>query len=149
DRDAGKKVCLDEDSLSRIARFCTPPRGSCFAERPHMAARNRLVSLATLTISGSATRGIAAVALFAAVQAADGILTLAEVGRFGPSADSDPLMALWRMMLGADPTLSIAKIAAVLLGVVLHGVRWHGTLALLTIFYVFVAVLPWASLVLM
>src|SRR5262245_58132307 len=105
-----------------------------------MAARNRLVSLATLTISGSATRGIAAVALFAAVQAADGILTLAGVARFGPSVESNPLIALSMMMLGAGPTLSIAKVAAVLLGVVLHGVRWHGTLALLTIFHVFVAV---------
>ena len=62
--------------------------------------------------------------------------------------ESNPLIALSMMIVGAGPTLSIAKVVAVALGTVLHGVRWHGTLALLTIFYVFVAVLPWAWLVL-
>jgi len=114
-----------------------------------VSARHRFASLATLTLPGSATRGIAAVALFAAVQAADGVLTLAGVARFGVSVESNPLIALSMMTLGAGPTLSIAKALAVVLGTVLHGVRWHGTLALLTIFYVFVAVLPWAWLVLM
>ena len=114
-----------------------------------MAARRYLVSLITLTLPGSATRGIAAVALFAAVQAADGILTLAGVARFGMSVESNPLIALSMMIFGAAPTLSFAKLGAVVLATVLHGVRWHLALALLTIFYVFVAVLPWASLVLM
>lgn len=125
------------------------PRGACFAKGPRVTARRQLVSLATLTLPRSATRGIAAVALFAAVQAADGILTLAGVARFGLSVESNPLIAFSMTMFGAGATLSIAKVWAVLMGTVLHGARWHGTLALLTIFYVFVALLPWACLVLM
>src|SRR4029077_2545313 len=103
----------------------------------------------TLRLPGSATRGIAAVALFAAVQAADGILTLAGIARFGPSVESNPLLGIYMMLLGAGPALSLAKVAAVALATLLHGARWHGTLALLTIFYVFGAVLPWTWLMLM
>jgi len=113
-----------------------------------MSARHRFVSFITLTLPGSATRGIAAVALFAAVQLADGILTLAGVARFGPSIESNPLLALYMMMFGAGTTLSITKAIAVALGALLHGVRWHGTLVLLTVLYVFAAVIPWTWLVL-
>jgi hypothetical protein len=114
-----------------------------------MSARHPLLSLVAIRLPGSATRGIAAVALFAAVQAADAILTLEGIARFGPSVESNPLLALYMMMLGAGPALSIAKVVAVALGMLLHGARWHGTLALLTVFYVFGALLPWTWLVLM
>jgi hypothetical protein len=113
-----------------------------------MSARHRALSLATLTLPGSATRGIAAVALFAAVQVADGMLTFAGVARFGLAVESNPILSLSMMALGAGPTLSIAKVVAVLLATVLHSARWHLALALLTVFYVFVAVLPWTSLLL-
>jgi len=69
----------------------------------HLAAR----SLATLTLPGSATRGISAVALFAAVQLADGILTLAGVARFGPAMESNPLLSLSMVTLGAGTALSM------------------------------------------
>jgi hypothetical protein len=108
----------------------------------HLAAR----SLATLTLPGSATRGIATVALFAAVQLADGILTLAGVARFGPGMESNPLLSISMMTLGAGAALSIAKLMAVALATVLHGARSHLALALLTVFYVFAAVLPWTWL---
>lgn len=103
-------------------------------------------SLAMTTLPGTTTRGIAAVALFTAVQAADGILTLAGVARFGPAIESNPLIAASIAALGAGATLSIAKVIAVLLATMLHGFRCHLVLALLTVFYVFVAVLPWTSL---
>jgi len=108
----------------------------------HLAAR----SLATLTLPGSATRGISAVALFAAVQLADGILTLAGVARFGPGMESNPILSVSMMTLGPGATLSIAKLVAVALATVLHGARSHLALALLTVFYVFAAVLPWTWL---
>ena len=43
-------------------------------------------------------------------------------------------------------TLSIAKTFAVAMAMRLHGAGCHLTLALLTVFYVFVAMLPWASM---
>jgi Flp pilus assembly protein TadD len=100
-------------------------------------------SLATLTLPRSATRGISAVALFAAVQVADGIQTLAGVARFGPEMESNPILSLSMMTLGAGAALVIAKLAAVALATFLHFAHSHLTLALLTVFYVFAAVLPW------
>jgi len=111
-----------------------------------MLARFQAHSLATLTLPGSATRGISAVALFAAVQMADGILTFAGVARFGPAVESNPILSLSIMAVGAGTALSIAKLAAIMLATVLHGTRSHLLLALLTVFYVFVAVLPWMCL---
>jgi hypothetical protein len=99
-------------------------------------------------LPGSATRGIAAVALFTAVQVADGVLTVEGVARFGLAMESNPLIALSIAALGAGTTLSIAKMIAVAGAMGLHGSRCHLTLALITVFYVFVAVLPWTSLLL-
>src|ERR1700737_486073 len=94
-------------------------------------------SPATTRLPGSTTRAIAALALFTAVQVADGILTVAGVGRFGPAVESNPLLALSIAAVGAATTLSIAKTIAVLLATLLHCCRCHLALALLTIFYVF------------
>jgi hypothetical protein len=103
-------------------------------------------SLATITLPGSETRGFSALALFAAVQLADGALTLAGVARFGPAAESNPILSVSMVTLGAGAALSIAKLLAILLATVLHAARLHTALALLTIFYVFAAVLPWTWL---
>jgi hypothetical protein len=91
---------------------------------------------------------MAAVALFVAVQIADGVLTFAGIARFGPAVESNPLLALSIASLGAGATLSIAKSLAVVFGLILHRVGCHLALALLTVLYVFAAVLPWTSLVL-
>ena len=114
-----------------------------------MSAPPYVRTFATLTLPGSATRGLAAVALFAAVQVADGALTLAGVARFGPAVESNPLLAMSIAALGAGASLSVAKTTAILLATLLHGARCHLALALLTILYVFAAVLPWTSLLLM
>jgi len=114
-----------------------------------MSPLRRARSLTTLTLPGSATRGIAAVALFAAVQVADGVLTVAGVARFGPTVESNPILAQSIDAIGAATTLTIAKTFAVVMGTILHGTRWHLALALLTIFYVFAAVIPWTWLLLM
>lgn len=102
-----------------------------------------------LPLPGSTTRGIATVALFAAVQVADGVLTLAGVARFGPTVESNPILAQSIVAIGPATTLAIAKAIAVLLGTILHATRWHLALVLLTLFYVFAAVIPWTSLLLM
>jgi len=97
------------------------------------------------SLPGSTRRGLIAVALFTAVQIADGILTVAGVARFGPGMESNPLLAASIAAVGAAATLSIAKAVAVVLGTVLHRHRCHCTLALLTVFYAVVAVLPWTA----
>jgi hypothetical protein len=111
-----------------------------------VSARHYARVLATTTLPGSTTRGIAAVALFTAVQFADGVLTMAGVARFGLTVESNPLLSFGMTAVGAGMTLSIAKAIAVLLATMLHGLRCHLVLVLLTIFYVFAALLPWASL---
>ena len=110
------------------------------------SARVTARALALATLPGSTTRGIAAVALFAAVQFADAILTAEGVARFGLGMESNPVIALSIGAVGAGTTLSIAKMIAVAGAVGLHSLRCHLVLALLTVFYVFVAVLPWTSL---
>ena len=114
--------------------------------RDFVWARAIAGSLARTTLPGSATRGIAAVALFTAVQLADGILTAEGVARFGLDFESNPVIAMLIAALGAGFTLSIAKTFAVAMAMRLHGEGCHLTLALLTVFYVFVAVIPWASM---
>jgi hypothetical protein len=98
-----------------------------------------------MPLPGSTTRGIAAVALFTAVQLADGILTAEGVARFGLGMESNPVIALSIAAIGAGTTLSIAKLAAIAAAMGLHGLRCHLALAIFTVFYVFVAVLPWMS----
>jgi hypothetical protein len=115
--------------------------GRSFFKSAHEIVR----SLAMTTLPGSATRGIAAVALFTAVQLADAILTAEGVARFGLGFESNPLIALLITAVGVGTTLSIAKIIAVAGAMRLHGRGCHLALALFTVFYVFAAVLPWAS----
>jgi len=114
-----------------------------------MSAPPCVRTFATLTLPGSATRGLAAVALFAAVQVADGVLTLAGVARFGPAVESNPLLAMAIAALGAGASLSLAKTMAILLATLLHGARCHLALALLTVLYVFAALVPWMALLVM
>ena len=111
-------------------------------------ARRIARSLAKAKLPGSRTRGIAAVALFSAVQLADAILTAEGVARFGLGMESNPVIAMAIGAVGAGATMSIAKLIAVAGAMGLHGLRCYHTLALLTVFYVFVAVLPWTSLLL-
>lgn len=99
----------------------------------------------TAALRDTRPRGAAMFAAFLVVQIADGVLTFSGVARFGLAMESNPLLATAIATLGAAATLSIAKTIAVLLAVVLHGWRCHATLALLTLFYAVVAVLPWAA----
>jgi len=98
-------------------------------------------------LPGSTTRAIALLALFVAVQFADGVMTYVGITRFGPSAEGNPLLAFLMSTYGAAPVLIDSKIAAVACGVVLFSRTWHRTLAGLTIAYVFGALAPWAWMI--
>ena len=98
------------------------------------------------TLPNSKTRAIWALALFAAVQVADGVLTSLGVARFGIAVEANPLLVRSMIAFGSGSVLLAAKSIAILGGSVLHAYSYHLLLAVLTVSYVFATVLPWALL---
>ena len=90
--------------------------------------------------------GDIAVITFMVVQALDGVLTYLGVHVWGPSIEANPLISSAVSFAGVGAGVAIAKIFAVGLGMILHLRRVHGVVALLTAFYVAVAIVPWAML---
>jgi hypothetical protein len=96
------------------------------------------------TLPGSTTPAITPVALFVVVQVADAFLTVAGVGRFGMSMEGNPVLLRSMMLLGPGATLLGAKFVALMCGAVLYRCERHLVLAVLTIVYVFGAIVPWS-----
>jgi hypothetical protein len=90
--------------------------------------------------------GDIAVVTFMVVQALDGILTYLGVHIWGPSVEANPLISSAVSFAGVATGVAMAKLFAVGLGMVLHLRRVHGVVALLTAFYLAVAIVPWAML---
>ena len=90
--------------------------------------------------------GDIAVVTFMVVQALDGILTYLGVHIWGPSVEANPLISSAVSFAGVGIGVAMAKLFAVGLGMVLHLRRVHGVVALLTAFYLAVAIVPWAML---
>jgi len=100
--------------------------------------------LLAMRLPGSRTRAVAVLALFAAVQLADGVMTYVALARYGPAAEGNPLLAFFMAECGAGSTLVASKLMALACGVVLFVWMRHRTLAALTVGYVFAALAPWA-----
>jgi hypothetical protein len=100
----------------------------------------------TKPLPGSRTTALWALALFAAVQVADGVLTAAGVARYGSSAEANPLLVHSIELFGPGTALAGAKAIAIAGGSVLHVYSYHLVLALLTVGYVFATLIPWAFL---
>jgi hypothetical protein len=98
----------------------------------------------TAPLPNSRTRSVSLLALFAAVQLADGVMTFAAVERFGPSVEGNPLLFFYFNMFGVGLTLIGAKSIAIVLATALHVRGQHLTLAILTVMYVLAAIQPWA-----
>jgi hypothetical protein len=90
--------------------------------------------------------GDIAVVTFMVVQALDGVLTYLGVHIWGPSVEANPLISSAVSYAGVGTGVAAAKLFAVGLGMVLHLRRVHGVVALLTAFYLAVAIVPWALL---
>jgi hypothetical protein len=84
--------------------------------------------------------------VFVLVQALDGGLTYAGVRIWGPGIEANPLISSAIMSAGPGMGLASAKLMAVGFGMVLHLHQTHVAVALLTVFYLVVAILPWTAL---
>lgn len=85
-------------------------------------------------------------AIFVALQIADGVLTYAAVERFGTEAEGNPILATWIMLTGAAPALLGAKALACACGAVLYAAGVHGVLNGLSALYLVAAVGPWVHI---
>ena len=94
-------------------------------------------------LPGSNTRALWTLALFAAIQLADGVLTAAGIARFGLHIEGNPLIDLAARSVGVGSALVAAKLLALGGATVLYLQARHLTLALLTVGYVAGAILPW------
>ena len=82
-------------------------------------------------------------ALFAAIQLADGALTAAGIAQYGTRAEGNPLIQILAEGTGVGVALVFSKALAVSCATVLHLNARHLTLALLTLAYVLGAIVPW------
>jgi Domain of unknown function (DUF5658) len=80
--------------------------------------------------------------LFLVSQLLDGAFTYLGLSAFGLS-EGNPLIALTLRHAGVGPGLTVAKLLAVAFSILLHLLGLHRTLAVLTLLYLSLAVLPW------
>jgi hypothetical protein len=105
------------------------------------------MNLSTATETSPNSRfGDIAVITFMVVQALDGVLTYLGVHIWGPAVEANPLISSAVSFAGVGTGVAMAKLFAVGLGMILHLRRVHGVVALLTAFYLAVAIVPWAML---
>jgi hypothetical protein len=81
--------------------------------------------------------------MFLLAQCFDGVFTYVGVTTFGISIEANPLLVALMAALGQGPALTAAKVLAGALGICLHLREVHGAIALLTVFYLAAAILPW------
>ena len=85
------------------------------------------------------------VVLFLIAQLLDGIFTYLGVAAFGLS-EGNPIIAYYMTHHGVGPSVTVAKSLAIICSMILHLLGMHRTLAVLTLLYLSMAVLPWTYL---
>src|SRR5690349_10924145 len=83
---------------------------------------------------------------FFVVQFLDGGLTYLGVSIWGPQIEANPILGSAMAYVGPAAGLALAKFVAISFGIVLHLHRVHTLVALLTVFYVAAAIVPWTAL---
>lgn len=96
--------------------------------------------------TGNSRFGDVVIVLFLLAQAFDGILTYVGVTTFGVGIEANPMISALMLRFGEGTALLGTKITAAVLGIGLHLWQVHGAVALLSLFYVALAVLPWTAL---
>jgi hypothetical protein len=87
----------------------------------------------------------AVLAVFIALQLADGLITFAAVQIFGPAAEGNPILVTWISVAGPATTLLMAKGVSCALAVLLYSAGRFKTLGALTVVMLVCAIGPWLS----
>jgi len=90
--------------------------------------------------------GNVVVIAFLVAQCLDGIFTYIGVMTFGNGIEANPLIGALMVHLGHGTALLVAKTIAVSLGIALHLRGVHIAVAVLVLFYVATAVVPWIAI---
>jgi uncharacterized membrane protein len=90
--------------------------------------------------------GDVAVVVFLLAQALDGVLTYIGVSTYGQGMEGNPLIAWLMAQMGDGAGLAAAKVTAGAFGIALHLSAVHRAVALLTVFYLVVAITPWTMI---
>jgi uncharacterized protein DUF5658 len=98
----------------------------------------------TASLPGSNTPAITLLALFTAVQILDAMMTWTGILRFGTAIEANPLLAASFVHFGPGATLGAAKLFAIGCALVLHLRSHYLVLSVLTVLYVFGAIVPWS-----
>jgi uncharacterized membrane protein len=90
--------------------------------------------------------GDIALLIFLIAQASDGVLTYVGVSTYGLRIEANPLIGWLMSLIGQGAALATAKVAAGVFGIALHLSAVHRAVAILAVFYLAVAVLPWVAI---
>jgi uncharacterized membrane protein len=90
--------------------------------------------------------GDVALVIFLLAQAFDGVLTYVGVSTYGLHIEGNPFIGWLMSAMGQAAGLATAKLAAGVFGIALHLSAVHKAVAVLAVFYVAVAVLPWIAI---
>jgi hypothetical protein len=118
--------------------------GASWALAPSVVEPRTLRSCLTVQLPGSNTPAITLLALFTAVQVLDAMLTRTGIHKFGTGIEANPLLALSFAHFGTGATLGAAKLFAIACALVLHLRSHYLVLSVLTLFYVYGAIIPWS-----
>lgn len=110
-----------------------------------LAERGRAHAWFRRLTSGTRFGDLALVA-FLLCQVLDGALTYVGVVTFGRSIEANPLLAWLMDTVGEGTAVTGAKILAGTCGIALHLTAVHRIVAVLTLVYLGVAVIPWTGL---
>src|SRR5436190_8714351 len=92
--------------------------------------------------------GDAVVLAYVLAQGMDGVFTYLGVSIWGLQAEANPLVSSAMLVAGHGPGLAGVKLIAVGLGILLHRLRVHNVVALLTGIYIAAAIVPWVAMLL-
>jgi|RhiMetdeSRZDD1v2_1073273.scaffolds.fasta_scaffold138700_2 hypothetical protein len=109
------------------------------AQRPFDRLR-----VAPSAVEGRSLFGDVVLVIFLLAQCFDGVFTYVGVTTFGVSVEANPVIVALMAALGQGPALMGAKLLAGALGICLHLREIHGAIAVLTLFYLAAAILPWS-----
>lgn len=84
--------------------------------------------------------------LFLLAQCFDGVFTYVGVLTFGIGVEANPLISGLMLRFGEAHALLSAKIVASGLGIALHLKHRHRAVAMLALFYLAAAILPWSAI---